>query len=93
METAPVSGRVDEDVKERVDMYIWWAGETPASVIRTVWETIAETGAVPGKPEAGTVEGRVESFRNLRRRTPQPPHLVELTPEKLKRNLEGRDDR
>lgn len=61
-------------------------------MIRTVWETIAETGNVPGNADTGTVEDRIEGFRALRKRTPQSPHLVEMTPKKLKEELERRDN-
>lgn len=45
--TAVISGRVDESVKQRADVIIRDAGETVASVINMVWETIVETGELP----------------------------------------------
>ena len=47
MATAVVSGRVDEQVKARVDSFIRAAGLSTGDVIRAVWERIAQTGEVP----------------------------------------------
>lgn len=86
-----VAGRVDDEVKARADIYIERAGMTSASVIRAVWESIAETGSIPAAPEkdpAGSdLMGRM---RSLRARTPRSAFLEQLTPEGLKEELGNR---
>ena len=56
MATAIVSGRVDEQVKNRASAYIRAAGLTVGDVIKITWENIARTGEVP----VATVEERDE---------------------------------
>lgn len=86
MATALVAGRVDSEIKERADAYIARAGETQASVIRSVWETIARTGKVPTIDD-GTGEDLKDRMRLLREQTPRSEFLEELTAEDLKREL------
>ena len=47
MATAVISGRVDERVKARAEVFIRAAGLSAGDVIRMVWEHIAQTGEVP----------------------------------------------
>lgn len=47
METAVVSGRVEQTVKERADRVIRAAGLTVADVIKATWTSIAKTGELP----------------------------------------------
>lgn len=47
METAVVSGRVDQAVKERADRIIRASGFTVADVIKATWSSIAKTGELP----------------------------------------------
>ena len=46
MGTSLVAGRVDSKIKAQADVYITKAGQTQASVIRSVWEAIAQTGKI-----------------------------------------------
>lgn len=86
-----VAGRVDDEVKARADVYIERAGMTSASVIRAVWESIAETGSIPvvaaEEPAGSDLMGRM---RSLRARTPRSAFLEQLTPEGLKEELGNR---
>ena len=47
MSTTVVSGRVNTSVFERAARIIRAAGLTPASVIKNLWECIAQTGRLP----------------------------------------------
>ena len=47
MATAVISGRVDERVKARAEVFIRAAGLSAGDVVRMVWEHIAQTGEVP----------------------------------------------
>lgn len=47
MATAVISGRVDERVKARAEVFIHAAGLSAGDVVRMVWEHIAQTGEVP----------------------------------------------
>lgn len=47
METAVISGRVDQAVKERANRIISAAGLTVADVIKATWTSIAKTGELP----------------------------------------------
>lgn len=53
MATAIASGRVDAATKARADRYIKAAGLTANDLIRSLWESIAQTKKVPtfGKQE------------------------------------------
>ena len=51
MATVVVSGRVDKDIKSRVDVLLRAKGVSPADVISTVWENIARTGELPVSQE------------------------------------------
>lgn len=61
MATAVVSGRVDERVKSRADVFIRAAGLSAGDVIRAVWEHIAQTGEVP---DAGDGIGQQHAKRD-----------------------------
>jgi len=80
MGTAVVSGRVDEDVRERAARYIQAAGVTAGDVIKAVWESIAQTGEVPlaaGAGQAGAVhEERLETLRRVRGHMAACPELL-----------------
>ena len=82
MATAIVSGRVDEDVKDRVARLIQAAGLSAGDVIKTVWDTIARTGEVPLLPvedsEAEARRKRFAAFMELRASLPPCPALVEM---------------
>ena len=52
MATAVVSGRVDERIKARAEMFIRAAGLSTGDVVRMVWERIARTGEVPDVGDA-----------------------------------------
>lgn len=47
MQTAVVSGRVDQVIKERADRVIRASGLTVADVIKATWFSIAQTGELP----------------------------------------------
>lgn len=47
MQTAVVSGRVDQTIKERADRVIRASGFTAAEVIKATWSSIAQTGELP----------------------------------------------
>lgn len=89
MATTLVAGRVDSEVKERADAYIARAGETQASVIRSVWETIARTGRIPTIDD-GPTEDLKGRMRRLREQTPRSEFLETLSPEDLKSELSQR---
>lgn len=61
MATAVVSGRVDERVKSRADVFIRAAGLSTGDVIRAVWERIAQTGEVP---DMGKGAGQLDASRD-----------------------------
>ena len=88
-----ISGRVDEDVIERAAFYIERAGLTTSDVIRVVWNNIATTGEIPKATEIGEGNNTElwKRFLDLRARTPNTKHLIELTPEKLKEELANRE--
>lgn len=91
MGSSMVAGRVDDEVKQSAEFYIRRAGTTPSEVIRVVWANIAKTGEVP-RPvqDAPGQNGLVARMRALREQTPRSDFLESLTPEGLKRELEGR---
>lgn len=62
MATAVVSGRVNEDVKRRVDEVLRREGKTTNDVIRDVWVTISETGKLPN------IASQEELFHKKRQR-------------------------
>ena len=47
MQTAVISGRVDQKTKERADRVIRASGLTVADVIKATWSFIAQTGELP----------------------------------------------
>lgn len=61
MATAVISGRVDERVKARAEVFIRAAGLSTGDVIRVVWGRIARTGEIP---DAGDVAERHDIARD-----------------------------
>lgn len=61
MATTVISGRVDERIKSRADVFIRVAGLSAGDVIRAVWEHIAQTGEVP---DAGDGVGQQHTKRD-----------------------------
>lgn len=89
MATTVVSGRVDEQIKQRVDRIIEREGRTAGDVIRDVWITIYETGKLPDAHESEAVfkekRRRFQEFMNfLETLPPAPPWLATLTDEELR---------
>lgn len=62
MATVVVAGRVDEEIKRKVDGIIERAGKTTADVIKDVWVNIYLTGELP------TTQQQEEQFAEQRRR-------------------------
>ena len=58
MATAVVSGRVNEQVRQRADVAMREAGLTSSDVIQNVWASMAETGEVPEVAKRRQGEGR-----------------------------------
>lgn len=74
MATTVISGRVEECVKARADVFILAAGLSAGDVIRAVWEHIAQTGEVP---DAGDGIGRQHAKRDSLERLGSSGHLSE----------------
>lgn len=74
MATMVVSGRVDEDVKRRVDQVLEREGKTQGDVIRDVWVTISQTGRLPDT----VTEEKI--FKEKRRRFQEFLAFLESTP-------------
>lgn len=88
MTTTVVSGRVDEEIKRRVDRIIEREGRTTGDVIRDVWITIYETGKLPDAHESEAVfkEKRRRFQEFLKWRDSQPPSpdwLINLTDQEM----------
>lgn len=90
MGTSLVAGRVDSEIKAQADAYIARAGQTQASVIRSVWGAVARTGRIPTIDDAATTDGLKARMRDLRRTTPRSEFLEGLTPAGLKEELARR---
>ena len=91
MATAVVSGRVDEQVRQRADAYIRAAGSTPAEVNMVVGENIARTGEVPVESPAEESRGAWERFMEFRESLPEAePWLVSLTKEQMRDMIASR---
>lgn len=91
METAVISGRVDAATKEKAARYIKRAGQTPADVIRIVWEGIAATGEVPedsGKKSQN--KNACEDFFAFCDSLPESSVLANLTDEQMRDMLADR---
>ena len=80
MATAVISGRVEEELKERVGRLIQAAGMSTADVIKTVWENIARTGEVPmpyaADDQVDECAERFAQFMALRASLPACPELI-----------------
>lgn len=90
MGTSLVAGRVDSEIKAQADAYIARAGQTQASVIRSVWGAIARTGRIPTIDDAAATDSLKARMRDLRRATPRSEFLEGLTPAGLKEELAHR---
>lgn len=66
MATAVISGRVDQELKQRVDQILAREGKTVGDVIRDVWVTIGQTGALPAtSKQEEALRGKRESLREF----------------------------
>ena len=88
MATTVVAGRVDEEVKRKVDRILAREGRTAADVIKEIWINIAITGELP------TTQQQEEAFREQRRRyqdiiefvsqvAPAPEWAINLTDQEM----------
>lgn len=89
MPTTVVSGRVETDIKERVDRVLEKAGKTQGDVIRDVWVTIAQTGKLPvTQEEEEAFRKRREAFRSfmtlVESLPPCSPEVATMTDEQLR---------
>lgn len=96
MATAVVSGRVDSDVKRRVDEILQREGKAPGDVIRDVWISIYETGKLPDSltDEARSAErrSRFSQFMEFRKTMADVPEwLTTLDDAGMKELFGGRD--
>ena len=89
MATVVVAGRVDEEIKRKVDRILERSGKTAADVIKDVWVNIYLTGELP------TTQQREEELKEQRRRfqefmefvnsaPPTPEWAINLTDEELR---------
>ena len=90
MGTSLVAGRVDSEIKAQADAYIARAGQTQASVIRSVWGAFARTGRIPTIDDVAATDSLKARMRDLRRATPRSEFLEGLTPAGLKEELAHR---
>lgn len=94
MGTAVISGRIDEDVKERAARYIHMAGLTVGDVIKAVWESIAQTGEVPrpaGEGAGGAIHReRLEALRRVRAQMTTCPELELMDDVQMRSCVAGR---
>ena len=94
MATAVVSGRVDERVKARAEVFIHAAGLSAGDVIRMVWERIARTGEIPDVAPA--LEGASDAddplarLGELRAAFGASKELVSLTDVQMREMIAGR---
>lgn len=76
MATAVVSGRIDAQLKEQVDVIIRLAGSNISEVINNVWMAIAQTGELPCAPsrmdELAQRRARIAEFEAWLDELPQP---------------------
>lgn len=96
MATIVVSGRVDEAVKRRADMYIKAAGKTPAQIINDMYVQISITGELPrGDDDQGGLKERmalVEEFMSWRETLPPDDDWFNaMTDDDMHDLLGGRD--
>lgn len=94
MATAVISGRVDERVKARAEVFIHAAGLSAGDVIRMVWERIAQTGEIPDA--AAALEGASDAddplaqLGELRAAFGSSEELVGLTDAQMREMIAGR---
>ncbi|MBQ9058389.1 MAG: type II toxin-antitoxin system RelB/DinJ family antitoxin [Atopobiaceae bacterium] len=95
MATEVVSGRVDKDIKIRVDSVLRLKGLSSADVIKTVWAKIATTGEVPVSYDAETeFKRRREAYARFRKvveELPACPELASMTDEQMRDMLGSKD--
>ena len=89
MSTVVVAGRVDEEVKRRVDRIIERAGKTTADVIKDVWVNIYLTGELPStKQQEEAFEEQRRHFQDFMEfvssAPPLPEWAVNLTDEDIR---------
>lgn len=96
MQTAVVSGRVDQAVKERADRVIRASGLTVADVIKATWSLIAQTGELPealtasaSRPASSTRFSRLVEF--VETLPPAPEALAGMSDAQMKDLLGERD--
>lgn len=96
MQTAVVSGRVDQTIKERADRVIRASGYTAADVIKATWSSIAQTGelpealAVPAHKTGPSVQfSRFAQF--VETLPPAPEAFAHMSDAQMKELLGGRD--
>lgn len=96
MQTAVVSGRVDQAVKERADRVIRASGLTVADVIKATWSLIAQTGELPealtapaSKPEPSAQFSRFVEF--VETLPPAPEAFASMSDAQMKDLLGERD--
>ena len=65
MATVVVSGRVEEDVKQRADVVIRAAGSSVAKVISDVWQNIVATGQLPAATPKAEQDDRKEALESF----------------------------
>ena len=74
MSTVVVSGRVDEEVKLKVDRILKRAGKTPAEVIKEMWINISLTGELPATQQ------QIDEFEEKRRKFHEFIEFVQSAP-------------
>lgn len=94
MATAVVSGRVDAEIKRRVDSIIREAGTSVGDVIKNTWEQIAATGELPqaqiSEYERNRRQRAVERFRQVVESLPPCPNVASLTDDDIKELMTSR---
>ena len=96
MQTAVVSGRVDQAIKERADRVIRASGLTVADVIKATWSLIAQTGELPealtasaSRPASSTRFSRLVEF--VETLPPAPEAFAGMSDVQMKDLLGERD--
>lgn len=90
MATAVISGRVDERVKARAELFIHAAGLSAGDVIRMVWEHIAQTGEIPALEGASDADDPLTRLGELRAAFGSSEELVSLTDAQMREMIAGR---
>lgn len=94
MATVVVSGRVDERVITRAEVFIRAAGLSTGDVIRAVWERIAQMGEVPdmdkGAGQLDASRGPMERLGELRSSFGVCEDLVNLDDARMREMIASR---